>query len=372
MAELSTTHQIILQNYAKEIRTRNLTQLKEIKSLLITIFGEENHQIKENTLFRNGDNTRSSSLYLNTLKQRVSEIHYTVTIYFAEITITNTNNLSHQIKNLYVRFYMDGNLKLRNGDTNNNSSGSFFEGLRTTFTPQEWIANYAHSHLPNTSITFQKFCTGYGPINQIIMKLRTGYQKIDFNIFLQSIKLYVKHESLEGRPHNYIANIGKSEVAVVPMNLEQDNFQQIFNYTYQLFLENYKLLKFSISPDKVICNIPDDLNIEIAKSIASNFSCMRNYRDLFEDHTINQILPTKLTDGRYSTIASTAIPNYTPRPLIEFKGQQKQLYVGYGNDSNNTSGPIIKYTHPKIIEYCERELSRIFTTAAIKLQNPGW
>lgn len=372
MAALSIERQKILEQYGKEIRAPHIEKLKEIKSVLVTIFGESFHQITQNSVFHENDDSIAVNCYMKELKLRIHKIHYTITIHFPEFVISNTDKKSHLIKDLYVQFYLTGDLKLTKSiDTRITSC--FLTGLRTTFTPEEYNSNYAHSHLLGIHLYFAKFCTGNGtPINQIISKLSTGYKKVDFNIFLQTIKIYVKHESLDGVPHKYISNIGTQSSALPVINIDPDKIKKLFSILFQIFIVDYKLLNYTLSDSSIDAIITPEFDTKIAETIRVNYQ-LPVFKEVFRDISLSDITPFKMSDGRYSIAASpVSTQNYSTDPLFDFKGQPKLLYVGYTNTTTESGVINTRYTHPTIIESLRREFSKVLTISAIKLQNPGW
>lgn len=366
MAELQIGHQAILAQYKKEIRTKNLVHLQEIKTLLNTIFGIDHNQIAEPTMFKPDDSRVPQTSYLETLRNRRNETHYTITIHFPEFEISNTQKRKHIIKDLYVRFYMNADLKIRQNNY------CFVEGLRTTYTPEEYAATYAHSHLPGLATDFSRFCLGTGPINMVLLRLQAAFNSVDFKLLLYHFNVYVRHESLTGVPHRKIENIGTRVGGLGVINMTSEQIRKLMELNLPVFLTEYKLLTYSVDEYKVDITITDQFSVKLAESIRANFN-IPGYRDIFSSGiTIDAITPFKMSDGRYSVASSTAPSNISPRNLIEFKGVQKQLYVGNGNTDPST--PIInaQYTHPTIIKHLNREFSRLLTTSAIKVQNAGW
>lgn len=134
----------------------------------------------------------------------------TVYVRFPELTITNSEGASHDIKDLWVLFSVDPKFSI-----------SDLRGIRSQLTRQEAISGYMHSHLHSAlldnrsnAIEAENFCLGQGEINQVITKLALGgYQAIDFTLFCLHLKNYVVWESIEGVPYNYIKKIATTSRA---------------------------------------------------------------------------------------------------------------------------------------------------------------
>ena len=373
MTAPSETHRAILDRYSKETKARNIVSLREMKKLLVIVFGEAFHQISEQEVYQERDNMIPLHRYMEVLKARTSSIHYITTIHFPEIEITNTENARHTIRDLYVRFYMNGNVKLteiiEHGCTN-----GYLSGLRTTYTHREYRGDYAHSHLPGKALKFIKFCTGSGPIKQIIIKLCANYGSVDYQMFLHTIKNYVKHESIDGVPHRWMRNIGVDTLdSLSAVQMPDKRARQLLALEYPLFLSDYKLLNCAVSNRIVEVTPTDEFSIKLAASLMTQ-ARNRTYLDLLYGETmIEDICPIKLSNGQYASLTVQQNQIINPIPLITFKGEIKQLYVGNGNGNTNEPEPITtRHTHPAVIELLCKQFSKILTHSAIRLQNPGW
>lgn len=371
---LSEEKQLLYKNYEHEIKVQNIVHLKELKGLLNTIFGIDHNQMSECKIWKESDESIPSIRFLDVIRQRKSQVHYKMTIHFADFMITNTNGNSQRIKDLYVRFYLDGDLKICTSDEpGHRGSDYYLTGLRTTFTREEYDASYAHSHLPGRDLTFMKFCTGSGPINQDIPLLRRGYASNNMKIFLNRINLYVRHESLEGNPHMYLERIGTSNITLPNVNYSDADFRKFFDLVHGCFMSNYKQLNFNLTDTGITVESTDEFSIGMAVTIAALFqSPTPDINELLRYRSVPELTPIRNSDGRYSAVVlpSTAT-NTNTRTLIDFKGQLKTLYIG--NDTElPTRGVGARFTHPQLLERFCNIYAGILTTAAIKLQNPSW
>ena len=129
-----------------------------------------------------------------------------VTLHFPKFTIKNQMNKSKIIKDFFVRFYIDKNGKIFN---------SSFEASRSTYTNNELIAGYRHSHLPRTFadknspvwLNFQTMCLGSN--NQIHVSMALFEDAVKkkenisdfFELFVRNIVSVIEYESIEGNPY---------------------------------------------------------------------------------------------------------------------------------------------------------------------------
>lgn len=196
----------------------NFETIKEMKVILNKVFGEENNQIIKPTVENIVDElTRYGSLgslgeALNVYdKEQLQSwlmrsyphvLNYTIVVYFPEVEITDGKR-KHTIKELYVRTIVKPSGLL---------DPKIF-GLRAYLSHKEAINHYVHSHLraakPST-MQFSQFCTGEGPINQVMLLLSTKFTIPNFMLFCLHLKNFVAWESRDGRPYMYIENIGVS------------------------------------------------------------------------------------------------------------------------------------------------------------------
>ena len=128
------------------------------------------------------------------------------TVYYPEIIITNSTKKSHVITDLYVKFSFDYLGRLHYS----------FKINRGSYSDQEWYSNYKHSHtsgsFPDEIDYFSGPCLGRGPINSTIAILKNAtlesFSELEIVQFLILMDDFLKWESLEGVPYNYIRNIG--------------------------------------------------------------------------------------------------------------------------------------------------------------------
>lgn len=124
---------------------------------------------------------------------------YRVTIHYPKLTITNSENSSHTIRDLYCIL----NIRYIEG------KGIFYvhslSGFRGTLSKIEVDRGYIHSHCHMNGDTF---CTGSGEVTELLslMKEKTFNSDI-FELFLEVLNSAVRWESLEGTPYHYIKNL---------------------------------------------------------------------------------------------------------------------------------------------------------------------
>ena len=127
---------------------------------------------------------------------------FTLLVWFPEVRITNENNKSINVKDLYVKIFIDIHGQL---------SGKFYIN-RATYTHAQLRCGYIHSHVPRLDTLnpalFRTPCTGEGPINNTISSLNTVYDIDLWQLFCSELEDYVKTESIEGVPYRRLESLG--------------------------------------------------------------------------------------------------------------------------------------------------------------------
>ena len=127
---------------------------------------------------------------------------FTLLVWFPEVRITNENNKSTYVKDLYVKIFIDISGQL---------SGKFYIN-RATYTHAQLRCGYIHSHVPRLDTInpaqFRTPCTGEGPINITISSLNTVYDIDLWQLFCSELEDYVQTESIEGVPYRRLESLG--------------------------------------------------------------------------------------------------------------------------------------------------------------------
>lgn len=135
-----------------------------------------------------------------------TEVKSTIYVYWKNITVTNENDKSVGIQDLYakVEVQIDGRIPYENLG---------FLLNRSTYPVEQFLSNYMHSHIqyiPKSNFTmFMPPCLGKGPIKETIATLKNEYSDITWMLFCQELSMYVTVESLAGVPWKPLENIGK-------------------------------------------------------------------------------------------------------------------------------------------------------------------
>ena len=262
-------------------------------------------------------------IHIDTLNSRSTVINaIKIIIKFPQITITNSRNESHEIKDLYVVLPIRLN-------ANNNIIVGRLEGTRGRISFAEKKSSYAHSHLqPNSFLTSYQykttsFCLGSGPLKDILDRIEMNNMRIeDFEAILVFIDDFVKWESIEGVPYIYISNI--SEVSTrYELYMESLDFKQyientsIPNLIYYLKEKNTPL-SFNYYKDRIILNPEENF-----------FNSVKNYIIEKLPSSSSVLIVYKGEDGKYYKydISTNESISNTNNKYTIFRGQEYQFYV---------------------------------------------
>lgn len=128
-------------------------------------------------------------------------------IRFPKVTVTNEDDKSVDIDELYVLVPINGNGTLKR----------YFSMVRSSYPIIQWLSGYSHSHLPSISIDrtphFAYPCLGKGPIGPTQANLKDEFNIDMWGLFAFELEKYVTQESLLGGPYIKLESIGRSREA---------------------------------------------------------------------------------------------------------------------------------------------------------------
>jgi len=173
---------------------------------------------------------------------QINDDYVDLIVHYPEITITNSVELSHIIRDIYIKYEFKYNTKYKKRYCNISIG-------RTTYTIEEWLSNYKFSHTTTGNLKeyTAKLCFGNTELNEAVISLSSGLLKMLQTVIL-SFKEYLSWESLEGTPYIYISNIkdiGKYILFPTYLNsIEHAYIKLLYNitdlqYTYDLINGNY-------------------------------------------------------------------------------------------------------------------------------------
>lgn len=123
-------------------------------------------------------------------------------VWFPEVTVTNENDRSVDIQDLYMKVPISADGSMDGSPTMN----------RATYPLDQFLSDYMHSHTPginkNSPSHFQHICTGSGPIQNTVGNLNGGFDEDLWQLFCSELEDFVHVESLSGGPYRRMEKIG--------------------------------------------------------------------------------------------------------------------------------------------------------------------
>lgn len=160
-----------------------------------------------------------------------------ILVKFPEVTITNENGASVDVKELWVKVPLL--LTLNNGVPNCLLENAF-KISRSHFLMSHVLSDYMHSHCQgvpfiNGNSSFIGCCLGSGPIRRTISSLCAEYNEDLWNLFCFELDSYVHTESLSGGPWRYITSISRHSLAV---DSSYDNYLTVLDFNFGIIVNS--------------------------------------------------------------------------------------------------------------------------------------
>ena len=309
----------------------------------------------------------------------LSQFQYQIVVHFPEVTITNENNKSIVIQDLYAKVCINclGNLR----------SGPLFN--RATYPYVQLVRGYMHSHINGivTDDSFTSSCLGSGPINRTINSLRLECEEGLWKLYCIELEKYVHVESLHGGPYHRLEGVTGSRTTKVtseirmytsfPINNDTILREFLINFTSILlgspelkWITKYNLgyslgmslSEFILVASKIFINYYNTEllknNIDLPQNYLFDVNILSNY--IFEDDTLAELFSDEtLSSSRASlqgkelfvfkdkpVIFNILPKNYDPdhtnlillsQNLCNYLATQLTYIINYGNFTNSTS-----------------------------------
>ena len=221
-----------------------------------------------------------------------------ILIRYPIITITNSKEESHVIRDLFVRIHMYyGDYDPENRDKICISSD--IEGFRLTVTKEEFISGYLHSHLYHSGSNYndfytegrikrRTFCLGTNEVPEVISVFNVNQEMGTFELLLLTIDNMMKWESLEGVPHFKMRNIS-NKVSCERQYTPHDN--EHIDIVTGILADSTMLKECEYDmQDRIIKIVEDDTFhrnlIRIIKEVSPNSLCIRDENYYFKSRVV--------------------------------------------------------------------------------------
>lgn len=240
------------------------------------------------------------------------------TLRVKEVTIRNSSNQKHVIKDLFVLLPFNKDFKLT-GD---------LMGTRGEISWYENDKGYLHSHLPGHGVS--NFCLGSGPIRDYISRFNITPSEDELFNVIYNIKIYIAWESIEGRPYRQIKDLGKREITEID----------------GVFFNEHELIKKYIKSDH---QIPINLTtVNGVKTLVVNKNILEKQLVDFFSKSDSALVYKDITHNKYYSAASINRKEHIlPDRLFTFKGKDIFTTVKTYNNEIKVQDQEF-YAHPRI------------------------
>lgn len=190
-------------------------------------------RVPKETIYKKCSSKSCSTCEINPRNCRNANLEYLDTknfkrllIHFPEFTMTNSRNETYTIKDYYIAIIF-------NSDCSKLATSSLY-GIRTTFTVEEYLTGFMHSHAetsyagePEHYTTWRLLCLGSDTaLTEICCTLASNLNKEYLHELLLLLNIYVNWESIEGGPYRRFKDV----------YLNSDYFQNNSNHLERKYL----------------------------------------------------------------------------------------------------------------------------------------
>lgn len=292
-------------------------------------------------------------------------------IYFPRVTITNENNMSINITELYVKIIIDNLGKLIGTFTLN----------RSEYSVDQWEGDYMHSHISgipkHDPKEFMSPCLGSGPIRGTCTYLNTIFDEDIWGLFALEIDKYVHTESVSGVPYRYLEKVGtdRMDSNSVRVSYQVDSIDCIpsnvpFNAFISYLIEK-RPFSFGFSSGYYIADSPINIIIKVSNLFIEWYNSLPTLLRTFKSSMFDSgsLIICKINNG---DIFRKITQNYDysqlkriiGRELWVFKGKTITLNItGIPKDGNPNNIVIDEnysiLLHPDVVMYIVTRILKI-------------
>lgn len=258
---------------------------------------------------------------------RLERFPVTVLIRFPKVTVTNENDASIDITELYVRCRIkcDGILR------------DHFSMMRTEYTATQYLSHYSHSHLPGVSFDWQYPCLGSGPIESTERYLLQQNSEEMWGLFCYELSKYVTVESLSGVPYRRLESVGNSSLSPIPFPspvVSGHRFSELIVHNFLKYYVRTCTFKVAFSGGVYVLGCdPITFILELSKCFISWYNrraSVGSYCDSLNDLLANNILGKYVVSDNKLYFPSRGrsfedITRLQGRDMFVFKGNMVKL-----------------------------------------------
>lgn len=298
---------------------------------------------------------------------------YDIIVHFPKVTVTNEEDESVDIKDLWIKVVVSCEGKIR---------GTFGVN-RSNYPVTHLMSDYQHSHTPGINkCNFEKFqspCLGSGPIKSTIATLQIGYDEAIWKLFCLELDRYVRIESIAGTPYRHLDEIRARSKSLVQFHLNKydaslnrSNFDSfISSIGGSLMMKDF--LIYALESNKIKFNF-NGSSFGLAFDFPEGILVLSNlfiewYNKKFNEGLVSKTLNTLITgrflhqvyflDGKFmvDTYRTGRIADYNGRKVLTFKGEDILLTVE--EDVSIDADPIIHILAIPIVQWIYSRMIQI-------------
>lgn len=257
-----------------------------------------------------------------------------IIVHFPRVTVTNENNESVEVTDLYVKTKI-----LSNGTMN-----GVFTMTRGSYPLSHVYSDYLHSHvftIPHNDYEFSRCCTGTGPIVRTMSLLARECDLDRWALYCYELDKYTQVESEAGVPYHHLNRISVSGFKTEKLSL---GYYEIPTYRFNLsvveketlkgflpYLINKKVLNFSVANDHYLIahSFLDYISI-ITTAFVEYINSSEMEHNIEYYITEGLLVKGTYENGVFKTRTPNRISNYTNpegRIACRFKGEEIRITV---------------------------------------------
>lgn len=273
---------------------------------------------------------------MHSLMEVVASYKWTIYVWWPSVTVTNENNRSVVIQDLYAKIEV-----CTNGRIPYENLGFLLN--RATYTKDQFLSSYLHSHIANIPkfdfTHFESPCLGHGPIRETILTLKNDYDEALWMLFCQELSMYVTVESLAGGPYKRMEYIGSTSKSTVALALDMIGSYSSFTqsgFTYDELEEFIKYylqhghLSLIFKEGKFQCGLSAfDYVLDISNAFIDfyNKQLSEGQNQLTKCFEKGLLMEVQAAQGKFyrncnSDVSTLSLSSYRDKLVLTFKGKE--------------------------------------------------
>lgn len=301
-----------------------------------------------------------------------------ILVHFPRVTVSNENDRSVDITELYVKVQLNNSGLLIGTFTLN----------RTEYTIEQWYSSYLHSHVHSLNKSnlseFKTPCLGSGPIKDTCLTLNSSFDEDIWNLFVFELDKYVQTESVSGIPYMYLEKIGMTPGGYTERTIEISESIQSLPYTmiqpvndiliqkFLPYLINSRLFSFNYNGKYGIADSPYNIVVRMSNLFIEWYNNLpaEEQGTIQEDLMSSECLIVCKASSGIITRKSVINHDYNQyrrvqgSPLWRFKGETLHLSItGIPENDNNPIEGVDEnqsiLLHPVVVMYIVNRILKV-------------